>query len=208
VGAVAVRVCRRVPWTPGRRTRFLAAQFGLAAAYAAVWVVSVSLVFTVVDSLAQGRVVCAYLQSWALQWTVFSGFMIYGTIASVCYTREIALRLRAEQARAERLETLRTRAELEALRAQLNPHFVFNTLHSVMALVRTDAVAAEAAIERLAGLLRYVLGACSAASSCSRSGARTRRKRSFPAARSVGLPTATRPASSCSPPARSTTSTP
>jgi LytS/YehU family sensor histidine kinase len=58
-----------------------------------------------------------------------------------------------------RAEHLKTEAELNALRAQLNPHFLFNTLHSLMALVRTDSAAAENAIERLAALLRYSLKA-------------------------------------------------
>ena len=47
--------------------------------------------------------------------------------------------------------------ELEALRAQLNPHFLSNTLHSLMALVRHDPVLAENALERLAALLRHTL---------------------------------------------------
>jgi LytS/YehU family sensor histidine kinase len=55
------------------------------------------------------------------------------------------------------MESLRTRAELETLRAQLNPHFLFNTLHSVMALVRHDSKLAEDALEKLAALLRYTL---------------------------------------------------
>ncbi len=48
-------------------------------------------------------------------------------------------------------------AELAALRAQLNPHFLFNTLHSVMALVRRDAGAAENALQDFGDLMRYVL---------------------------------------------------
>ena len=157
-GVVVVRVCRRVPWSPARRARFFARQLGLAASYAVLWVASVSLVFTISASVTAGALELHYLQGWALQWTVFSGLLIYGTIASVCYLRDVAQRLRDEHARAERLETLRARAELEALRAQLQPHFMFNTLHSVMALVRSNPAAAETAIEELAGLLRYVLG--------------------------------------------------
>jgi sensor histidine kinase YesM len=58
---------------------------------------------------------------------------------------------------AARSDALRARAELHALRAQLDPHFLFNTLHSLMALVRSDARAAEEAVERFGDLLRYVL---------------------------------------------------
>ena len=48
-------------------------------------------------------------------------------------------------------------AELNALRNKLNPHFLFNTLNSIIALVRKDAVAAEAALFRFSDMLRYIL---------------------------------------------------
>jgi two-component system LytT family sensor kinase len=51
--------------------------------------------------------------------------------------------------------SLRAQAEAKALRAQFNPHFVFNTLHSLMLLVRKDPGTAERAIEDVAGLIRY-----------------------------------------------------
>jgi len=86
-----------------------------------------------------------------------AGLMIYIAIAGIVYAVQTTERLRAEEARATRAETLRTRAELEALRAQLDPHFLFNTLHSLMALVRHDPQAAEDALERLAALLRHTL---------------------------------------------------
>jgi LytS/YehU family sensor histidine kinase len=45
-----------------------------------------------------------------------------------------------------------------ALRAQINPHFLFNALHSVGALVTSDPVRADEALVRLGDLLRYALG--------------------------------------------------
>jgi LytS/YehU family sensor histidine kinase len=85
--------------------------------------------------------------------------MIYGVIASIAYVIQVASHLREEQARAERAETLRAMAELKAIRAQLNPHFLFNTLHSLMALIRHNPQAAEDALERFADMLRYTLKA-------------------------------------------------
>lgn len=71
---------------------------------------------------------------------------------------------RARQAALERAERERLRAqarlsqaELTALRAHLNPHFLFNTLHAVSALMREDPARAEEALERLSELLRYAL---------------------------------------------------
>jgi sensor histidine kinase YesM len=48
-------------------------------------------------------------------------------------------------------------AELKALRAQVNPHFLFNTLHSLLILVRRDPRAAEDALEQFGDLMRYAL---------------------------------------------------
>lgn len=50
-------------------------------------------------------------------------------------------------------------AELKALRAQINPHFLFNTLNAIAALVRTRPDEAETVIEQLADLFRYSLRA-------------------------------------------------
>ena len=48
-------------------------------------------------------------------------------------------------------------AQLEALRSQLNPHFLFNSLHSIAELVHQDPKLAEQLIVRLGELLRRVL---------------------------------------------------
>ena len=48
-------------------------------------------------------------------------------------------------------------AQLEALRSQLNPHFLFNTLHSIAELVHSNPRLAEQLIVRLGELLRQVL---------------------------------------------------
>lgn len=48
-------------------------------------------------------------------------------------------------------------ARLDALRSRLHPHFLFNALHTVGALVRHDPAEAESAVERLGDMLRYTL---------------------------------------------------
>ena len=55
-------------------------------------------------------------------------------------------------------EALRVRSDLSALRSQLNPHFLFNTLNSVVALVGSDPAKAEQALLSLSSMLRYALG--------------------------------------------------
>ncbi len=61
--------------------------------------------------------------------------------------------------RSRRAEQAAVAAELRALRAQVNPHFLFNALNSVAALTRTRPAEAEGVVERLADLFRYTLRA-------------------------------------------------
>ena len=88
---------------------------------------------------------------------VLDGVILYASIAAVSYVIRIAKRLREQEARAARAESLRMRAELAAIRGRLNPHFLFNTLHTLTALVRRDPETAEQALERFGDMLRYVL---------------------------------------------------
>ena len=155
LGVGVVAVSQRIPWTPNRRYRFLSAHLALASLYVVLWMNAVPFLNAVGQLIQSG--------SWSLrrqgsfQGGFFTGLLIYVTIAGIVYAVQTTERLRAEEARATRAENLRTRAQLEALRAQLNPHFLFNTLHSLMALVRHDPLAAEDALERLASLLRHTL---------------------------------------------------
>lgn len=159
LGIGAVWVCRRFSPERCHPVIFGLAQLVLALCYAALWNLLVPFLFSIQWLIEGRRWSYSLFSGYALQWQFFAGLMIYATIASIVYTLEFSRRARQEQARAMRAEHLKTEAELNALRAQLNPHFLFNTLHSLMALVRTDSAAAENAIERLAALLRYSLKA-------------------------------------------------
>jgi signal transduction histidine kinase len=56
-----------------------------------------------------------------------------------------------------RLRELAGRAELKALRAQINPHFLFNALNAIAGLIHTQPALAEETVERLAEVFRYTL---------------------------------------------------
>ncbi|HEX8242597.1 MAG TPA: histidine kinase, partial [Longimicrobium sp.] len=70
-----------------------------------------------------------------------------------------ARRRRAAEAAAREMETRLARAELEALRVQLQPHFLFNTLNTVAGLVDAEPAVARSVVERLSALLRVALRA-------------------------------------------------
>ena len=67
--------------------------------------------------------------------------------------------LREKDVLEEKLKTLAAQAELKALRAQINPHFLFNSLNTIASLVNSDPLVAEESVERLADIFRYALSA-------------------------------------------------
>lgn len=86
-----------------------------------------------------------------------TGFMSYGTILLVSNAFDYFDRYRAEELKALQLETQLVQAQLEALKMQLHPHFLFNTLNSISALQMTDVAAANRMISRLGDFLRMTL---------------------------------------------------
>src|ERR1041385_7092586 len=154
-GIVVVMACKRLRWSQNRRHVFLSVHLLLLFLYIVVWVVASPLLNAIDQMIEYGR--WNFYFAGAVQGEVFSAVMVYFSTAGVAYAVETTERLRIEEARATRAENLRTRAELEALRSQLNPHFLFNTLHSLMALVRHDPPAAEDELEKLSMLLRHTL---------------------------------------------------
>jgi len=82
------------------------------------------------------------------------------SIAMVVIARERErMRRRAVEAElgAQQLERQALQAELAALQSRTNPHFLFNALNTIAALIAEDPAKAERAVERLAELLRYAL---------------------------------------------------
>ncbi|HED10913.1 MAG TPA: hypothetical protein ENJ10_09515 [Caldithrix abyssi] len=88
--------------------------------------------------------------------------VLFGLAGIIYFTMEekimhMAESLKEREMEQERLKALRKSAELEALRARTDPHFLFNTLNSIASLIRSDADKAERMTEQLAALFRYTL---------------------------------------------------
>lgn len=86
-----------------------------------------------------------------------SEVMAFGAMLAVIHAVEFNRRAMEDTARAARLEASLASARLEALTAQLQPHFLFNTLHAVSALMHRDVEAADTMLARLGDLLRRTL---------------------------------------------------
>jgi LytS/YehU family sensor histidine kinase len=90
-------------------------------------------------------------------WQFMTGTYVYGLLAGVSYLLRTQRQLRERETAAARAEAAAAQAQLQVLRSQLQPHFLFNALHAVGSLVRSDPAAADRAIERLGELLRHSL---------------------------------------------------
>ena len=76
---------------------------------------------------------------------------------SILHAIRAITRLRYQQKKASELLALARESELAALKAQLNPHFLFNTLNSISALAGDDPEATRRMIRKLAEMLRYAI---------------------------------------------------
>jgi sensor histidine kinase YesM len=65
--------------------------------------------------------------------------------------------LKAKDLAEERLRQIATEARLSSLESRVHPHFLFNTLNSISALIRESPAEAERMVERLSALLRFSL---------------------------------------------------
>ncbi len=87
---------------------------------------------------------------------------LFGTVAVVYFTlkenaEQMAAKLIEKELNEERLIRMKMEAEIQALQAKINPHFLFNTLNSIASLISENPKAAEATVEKLSELFRYTL---------------------------------------------------
>lgn len=84
-------------------------------------------------------------------------FVVYIATLAAGFAREYFVRDQARQHEATQLRAQLAEARLESLRMQLNPHFLFNTLNAMSALVERDPAGTRRMIARLSELLRNTL---------------------------------------------------
>jgi two-component system LytT family sensor kinase len=85
------------------------------------------------------------------------GIGIYLLVTIITYAFSYYNRYRKGELRATQLEAQLSQAQLQALKMQLQPHFLFNTLHSISALLSRDTESARKMITRLGDFLRLTL---------------------------------------------------
>jgi two-component sensor histidine kinase len=87
----------------------------------------------------------------------FGNFLIYLVIVGSHYAFAYYLKFREREMRSVELEGRLAQAELQNLKMQLHPHFLFNTLHTISVLMMRNVQAANRMLIRLSDLLRVTL---------------------------------------------------
>lgn len=90
-------------------------------------------------------------------YSVFNGVWLFTLWSLLYFGYNIADRYRRSEVERAQLKATIKEAELRALKSQVNPHFIFNALNSLRALIGEDPTRARQAVTQLANLLRYSL---------------------------------------------------
>ena len=145
----------RAPW---RKTlTYVAASLAFALAHG---IISVPLWLSVMD-LTPARGFGAFSAPLRVVWMSIlrapTAVFQFVAFAAVFHAIAYARRLHERELTASHLRTALAHAELDVLKARLEPHFLFNTLNAITSYIRTNPALAERIVARLAALLRGVL---------------------------------------------------
>jgi two-component system, LytTR family, sensor kinase len=151
-----LRLARRFPLGRGQGARNLLLHLGASVLFALVQLAA----YVFVASLAGLEIgKRPFLEAYR---GIFVGdfhfdLLTYWAILGLCHALDYYRKYRERELRAAQLETRLAQAELDALRMQLHPHFLFNTLNSISVLMAEDTKAAQRMLARLSDLLRASL---------------------------------------------------
>lgn len=92
-----------------------------------------------------------------LRGSLFLRFAVYGSWSALYFFIRQELESRETELRLARVEAVNREAELQLLRAQMNPHFIFNALNTIVAEAEENSAAVIATTHAVADYLRYSL---------------------------------------------------
>jgi len=148
------RLCKKIPFDQTTKILFFSFHFVAAIFCSALWL------FMSYGSwyLAEGERIFEQVDvSEIIGWQFLFGMIQYFFVAGIFYTVIYYRNLKQQEIEQAELKILTRDAELKALKLQMNPHFLFNSLNSINALVTKDASLARKMIAQLSELLRMSL---------------------------------------------------
>jgi hypothetical protein len=114
-------------------------------------------VFFLLTSKAQAFTDFAWTEVWGRDSFLFANISPASTALFMSFAYRFSKDWFVNQRRIERLETDKIRNELQQLKAQINPHFLFNNLNTLDGLIEKNPALAQDYLHKMAGLYRYVL---------------------------------------------------
>lgn len=153
---VVMYVAKRFPVLGRASLRNLGAQLAAMAAFIGVHIALFSLATVTLERQAALSTFTRLFGQSLLSWTVLDALVFCAIV--VLHHAVVYYRVSRDRAlRASLLETRLAQTQLQMLRMQLQPHFLFNTLHSISALMHKDVRRADSMIVALSDLLRMSL---------------------------------------------------
>lgn len=144
VAVVVFRLVPRVPWPRPFSWRFVAVHLIAAPAATAVWLFGSLPIEWLVGGISDVGFATRFKEMMVI------GSFFYVLIAGLSYSAHGARR-------AAQAEAMAAQTQLATLRSQLQPHFLFNALHTIVQLIHIDPRRAAEAAELVADLLRRTL---------------------------------------------------
>ena len=129
---------------------------GLAVAMAVYFVLDVARDVIFENALRRGGSVFAPFRDLG-RFRFVNQLLVFFSILAAGFAREYSLRDQSRQRESVELQAQLAEARLDALRMQVNPHFLFNTLNAISALVERDPAGVRRMIARLSELLRHTI---------------------------------------------------
>ena len=154
---IAVAISRRVPWTRGGWARALAAHAGGAIVYTVAHTTLMALSRAAIAPLAGMGPYDYGNMLWRYPMEASNDLVAYASVCGLVYFLGREERLRRAEIAAADLRAQLAQAKLENLRLQLHPHFLFNALNAISAVMYEDVRRADAMLARLSEFLRTVL---------------------------------------------------
>lgn len=157
LGLGVIWLARRIPLERGRAARWFLLHFACSIAFVLLYDVAYAALLNGQMSVRGKPFVYAETFKKLLLFYTVVHLTTYWIILLACHGWEYYQRYRERERRTAELEGQLSRAHLDALRMQLNPHFLFNTLNTIAALIHERPDDADRTLTRLGELLRQSL---------------------------------------------------
>jgi two-component system LytT family sensor kinase len=163
VTPIVFYAARRVPFRRERLASFILVHLGVAVVLAAVIEIVWLQIGLIIQSYIEPASMARTRENWAEVYSIavisrlVGGAFTYAAVLGIATVLQYQRQVREREIRGAQLEAQLALAQVQALKMQVHPHFLFNTLHAITVLIREDPTAATRVVTRLGDLLRLTL---------------------------------------------------